>query len=109
MNCSVFLLLGLSGKMSNKETVGALPCDFTLKLIYLRETQLKDTLPDKEELDTATLAALNCQQVLRHEHTHRHTEQPGHSKARLPLCFDRGRRVFSQIPQEQKHKLRGRR
>ncbi len=42
---------------------------FTLELIYLRETELKVTHRQTEELDGATPAAgLNCQQMLRREH-----------------------------------------
>lgn len=81
-----------------------MPRDFTLEPIYLTETQLKDTLPDEAELDTAVLAALNCQQVLRHMHTQnkQSTARPGNF-----FVFTEKEDCFSQIPQEQKQKWRG--
>lgn len=64
MHCRAFL--GSPGKMSKEESAGALQQDFTLELIYRGETELEVTRCQTEELDRATLAGLNCQQVRRH-------------------------------------------
>lgn len=75
-----------------------MPDDFTLELIYL--TQLKDTLPEDDELDTAVWAALNCQQA----HTYTQNRRNNYFFAGYFFVFIEKEKCFTQIPHKQKQK-----